>query len=72
MPTLETELLRPDGPPPVAEPRVPRVVLPDQACDCRIATSTARSTASHSPRIGRSRRTRHPKRRCAACMIALA
>ena len=33
MPTLETELLRPDGPPPVAEPRVPRVVLPDQACD---------------------------------------
>jgi 2-pyrone-4,6-dicarboxylate lactonase len=33
MPTLETELLRPDGPRPVAEPRVPRVVLPDQACD---------------------------------------
>ncbi len=33
MPTLETELLRPDGPPPVAEPGVPRVVLPDQACD---------------------------------------
>src|SRR5689334_1084301 len=31
--TTETELLRPDGPPPVTEPRVPRVVLPDQACD---------------------------------------